>query len=111
MNTLSINILNIFDYSINKQIVENCLYIIGENNNGNSKTVLGIKDNQIILNSNEWLHLLNIMYYNPMPWPWIYQDILDKYNNIIHRNNTIMLNESVVSLITTFCIGTIHGYS
>jgi len=114
MNTLLINRFNIFDYSIDEQNVKDCLYIIGENNSGNSKTVLGIKDNKIIINSNEWLYLLNKMYYNTFPWVWIYekyQDIVDKYQDVIHRTNIVEINESVVSLITTFCIGTAHGYS
>ena len=114
MNTLSINISNIYDYSINKKVVEDCFYIIGENNSGNSKTILGIKDNKIIINSNEWLYLLNKMYYNTVPWLWVYekyQDIVNKYKDVIQRTHTVNINESVVSLITTFCIGTAHGYS
>jgi len=109
MNSVLINIFNIFDYSIDEQIVKDCLYIIGENNNINSKTVLGVKDNKIIVNSNEWLHLLHVMYYNTMSS--IYQDIVNKYNDIIHRKSTTEINESVVSFITSFCIGTAHGYS
>jgi len=108
MNSVLINRFNIFDYSIDEQIVKDCLYIIGENNNGNSKTVLGVKDNKIIVNSNEWLHLLHIMYYHITLE--IYQDIVNKYNDIINRTSTTDINESVVSFITSFSIGTAHGY-
>jgi len=103
-----INRFNLFNYSINNTNIVDGLYIIGENNILNSKTVLSVKDDRIVINSNEWLHLLDKFYFTTKGN--IYIDIVNKYNDIIHRTSTTKINESVVSLITSFCIGTAHGY-
>jgi hypothetical protein len=109
INMNIINRFNLFDFCVNSSITTDCYFIIGDNINGNSKTILGVKDNKIIIESNEWLHLLNKWYFNTNGD--IYTDIIQKYRIIIKQQNMVEINESIFSLITSFCIGTIHGYS
>lgn len=108
-NHMMIDRWNIFDYTINSPIVQNCYFTIGENINGNSRTILGVKDEKIIIESNEWLHLLNKWYFQSNND--IYYDIVEKYKFIMGKHNLTEIPDSVYSLVTSFCVGTVHGYA
>mgnify|MGYP000424242948 CR=1 FL=1 len=103
---------NLMSYCIdNKDACSNPLFYIGDII-GNSILVISINDEtkKIYKYSNEWLYLINTYYPNNPH----YNAIVDTYNNIINNIipiNINYINENVLSFVTSFSIGTVHGYS
>lgn len=104
-----ININNIFDYCNNSIDCNDVLFSTGENV-GNTILTIAIKNdnNHIYTYSNEWLYLIN-SYYPDNPY---YPNLINFYYNIINNKENIeIINEDVISFITCFSTGTVHGYS
>ena len=104
------NINNLFDFSskslkCNNQILyitEHAFYI----------SILSINDITHKYNyyADEWLYLINYNY----PNSGYYNFFVNNYNNIIAQindNDIIFYNKNVISMINTFCKGSVHGYS
>jgi hypothetical protein len=105
-NTLNINnLFNFVDHSIDGK---NVLYYIGEKC-GNSSLLLAINlnNNLIYKYSNEWLYLIDIYYHKSKDY---YIQLVNLYYNIINKKRIIIDND-VVSFITPFSLGTVHGYT
>jgi len=72
---------------------------------------INVNDYKINYYANEWLYLINFYY----PIYGEYSHIVNNYNNIINqvKNNDAIIyyNNNVISLITTFAKGSVHGYS
>lgn len=104
-----INIDNLFNYCDNSNECKDVIFSIGEQIE-NTMNHLAIKnsDKYIYANSNEWLYLINCYYPNHGYYP----SIINFYNTIKNNlNNVIVINENVISFITSFSLGTVHGYS
>ena len=103
-----VNINNIFEFCNNSIDCNDVLFSIGENI-GNTILTIAIKndDNHIYTYSNEWLYLIKLYY----PDNSYYQKLINFYHNIINNKKNIeIINEDVISFITCFCTGTVHGY-
>jgi hypothetical protein len=103
------NINNLFDYCNGIEKSNNVLLKFNSKLTGNSLLTLAVSENKILTYSNEWLYLIKNYY----PNNYIYHQIIDMYNNINtnNNNNIININEDVLSFITSFSTGTVHGYS
>ena len=104
------NINNMFDFS-NKSIRVNntvmCIYELAF-----YITIVAINGDNLTYNyySDEWLYLINYNY----PNAGFYNFFVEKYNHLIreiHSNDVVYYDKHVVSLLTTFCRGSVHGYS
>jgi len=104
-----ININNLFNFCIEKKEENNVFLQFNKKLYGNSMMLLMINnDNKILKYSNEWLYLIKSYY----PKNGIYHDIIITYNNILtNKNNASYIDESVISFLTSFSTGTVHGYS
>jgi hypothetical protein len=104
-----ININNLFNFCIEKKKEKNVFLQFNKKLHGNSMMLLMINnDNKILTYSNEWLYLIKSYY----PKNNIYHDIIKTYNNIlINKTNANYIDENVISFLTSFSTGTIHGYS
>lgn len=103
-----INVKNLFDYCDNSIECKDVLYLIGKSF-GNTVLQVAIKNsnNYIYKYSNEWLYLINVYYpHNPY-----YNEFINFYNTIINKKNVQVINQNVISFITSFSLGTVHGYS
>jgi len=103
-----ININNIFNYCDNSNECRDVLFLIGKSY-GNSMLNIAINNsnNYIYKYSNEWLYLINNYY----PESSYYNELISLYNFIINKKNILIINENVISFITSFSLGTVHGYS
>ena len=105
------NIDNLFNYCNTIENSNNVLLKFNSKLSGNSLLTLAVSENKILTYSNEWLYLIKNYY----PNNYIYHQIIDMYNNITTNNNTnnniINIDEDVLSFITSFSTGTVHGYS
>jgi len=107
------NINNLFDYCLEETVANNSIYFIGNQIN-NSLFTLCVNNNKIYSYSNEWLYLIKY-YYKEHYWHPMYNNILMHYQNIIETNtndiNDDYKNYNVIPFITSFSLGTTHGYS
>lgn len=104
-----VNINNLFDFCNDSIICNDVIFRIGDSI-GNTLLLLAIKnnDNHIYKYSNEWLYLINNYY----PVHNYYSSLINFYNIIINNKSDIqIINEDVLSFITCFSTGTVHGYS
>ena len=103
-----INLDNLFKYCDNANDCKDVLFSIGRPF-GNTMLHLAIKNNNkyIYKYSNEWLYLIN-NYYPNNPY---YPNIIQFYNTMKNNQNVKVINEHVISFITSFSLGTVHGYS
>lgn len=103
------NINNIYNNISNRLQDTNIYYSVMSNMINMSSILLAIKDNKILKYSNEWLYLLNHAYY-PNQGP--YREIVQFFNNMNNNiENATIINEKVLTFITSFSYGTVHGYS
>jgi len=105
------NIHNLFEYCDKNITTENnSIYYIGPKL-GNSLFVISIDiiTNKIHCYSNEWLSLIKCYY--PIQ-EGIYNNIVNISNTIISSKNVniTIIDEHVLPLITSFSLGTTHGY-
>lgn len=118
---MAITLTNLYNYCSNSVSSENSvLYRIGEPM-GNTLMMLGIdeKTKKIYKYSNEWLFLLKDYYDTGMKNPNaphlnVYLDIINFYLRLCNKNsnvNTIHSDKNVISLVTCFSRGTVHGYA
>lgn len=99
----------IFDYCVDDIICKNVFYYIEQEHYGNSCINIATTDKgKLLRNSNDWLHLLSNSYY---PNNNTYNLIKDTYNKITKKEEKIFINEDVIPFITSFSIGTAHGYA
>jgi len=106
-----INVNDMFDYVNTTNKANDVYYIINNIPYGNSILILAVSDNKILSLSNDWLYLIKYAYY---PNNGIYYGILNEYNKILllkDTNNITIIDEKVISFITAFSIGTVHGYA
>jgi hypothetical protein len=104
-----IHLNNLFDYCDNSTICEDVIFSIG-NDFGNTSHILAVKNsnNYIYTYANEWLYLIKSYY----PQQHYYNDFLNFYNHTINnKSNNQYIGEDVISFITSFSRGTVHGYS
>jgi hypothetical protein len=108
-----INIKNLFDYCSDDLITKNkTIFYIGDII-GNSIFIIAINnENKFIYSfSNEWLYLIKEFYYpnNTI----VYNGLISNYYEIIENKkiDSSFENFNVISFITSFSKGTIHGYS
>ena len=108
INNNSLNINNLFNFVDHSFEGKNVLYYIGEQY-GNSCLLLAINlnNNLIYKYSNEWLYLIDIYYHKSKDY---YTQLVNLYYNIINKKRLI-INNDVVSFITPFSLGTVHGYT
>ena len=103
------NINNIYNFTINNLVESNVYYFIQNKRTRLSSNLLAIKDDKILVNSNEWLYLLNKAYY-PNNGP--YYEIVNLYYYMnFNKNKSIKINEKVITFVTSFSYGTVHGYA
>lgn len=104
----NINMNNLFTYCINNTEENNVYYYIQKKNIGNALMTLAITNNNKILSySNEYLSLIKTYYPSD-----VYNKIVDMYKYIVNNlKNNVVMNENVLSFITTFSTGTAHGYA
>lgn len=103
------NVNNIYNFTSNKLLEENVYYYIQNKTIRLSANLLAIKDSKILTYSNEWLSLLKNAYY-PNNGP--YREIVRLYFLInMLKNKAININDSVITFITSFSHGTVHGYA
>ena len=107
------NFDNLFDFcNENTTSLNNSIYYVGDYM-GNTLLTLSIDNvtNQVYSYSNEWLYLIRCYYpdsHHPM-----YYSVPHVRNEIVNNKqlNTTFCNENVLSLITSFSTGTVHGYT
>jgi hypothetical protein len=105
-NDNDINMHNLFTYCSDDIEANDVYYYIDKNNIGNSLITLAIANYKILSYSNEYLSLIKKYYPTD-----IYNNIINTYKYIINNlNNNVIINENVISFITTFSLGTNHGY-
>lgn len=106
----NLNSNNLFEYLLDDKNVKNSYFYVNEKIH-NTLILLGITDDfKIIKYSNEWLYLISY-YYSANPKIPQYNSIVETYNKMIQSiNNSIIIDEQVVILITSFSTGTGHGY-
>ena len=102
-----VNVDNLFKFCNDSKECTNVLYIIGENFS-NTFIHLAINNNNkfIYKYSNEWLYLINNYY--PSEY---YVKLVELYSKTLLSKPYIIVNENVVSFITSFSLGTVHGYT
>ena len=104
-----VEVNNLFDFCDSNTTCYNSIFFVGEIY-GNSLLTLSfdINSNYIHKYSNEWLYLIDCYY----PTSCFYSKFVDCYRNVLNNKaNNIVVNDDVVSFITSFSTGTIHGYS
>jgi hypothetical protein len=104
-----IDINNLFQYCDESILCSNTLFSVGDNH-GNTVLTLSVNSDNNYINkySNEWLYLINSYY----PCNPLYNSLINFYNHIVHnRESAHHINEDVISFITSFSTGTVHGYS
>jgi hypothetical protein len=105
------NLNNLFDFSNKLLTVDNTFICIDEYDF--YICILSINFENFTYNyySDEWLYLINYNY----PYCGYYQFFVNKYNNIISNINNfediLYFDKDVISLITTFSRGSVHGFS
>ena len=104
---------DLFQNLDNSESVKGALFYIGDII-GNTNIILcyNFKTKKIYSSADEWLHLINI-YYKTIPNHPYYTHLVNTYN---HRMKVITTDyryskEEVISLITSFSRGTVHGYA
>ena len=99
---------NIFDYANKQLITKNAIIYIQETSWYLLILSINIEDNTYNYYSDEWISLINYNYPNCS----YYSIFVNSYNNIIQNLNDLVYHEcNVLSLITTFSTGCVHGYS
>jgi hypothetical protein len=103
------NISNLYNFCDNSLICYDTIIYISEYDFWIS--ILSINSNTYKCNlfADEWLYLINYNY----PYCGHYNYFVNKYNNIVNElnNDIIYYNTNVISLLTTFSRGSVHGYS
>ena len=104
---------NLFDYCVDETITNNSIYFIGPQIN-NSLFTLCVDNKKIYSYSNEWLYLIKHYYKEHYLHP-MYNNILIHYQSInetkINDINLEYKNYNVIPFITSFSLGTTHGYA
>jgi hypothetical protein len=107
VNKPNVHIDNLFKFCNDSKECTNVLYIIGENFSNTFIHLAINNDNKFIYKySNEWLYLINVYY--PSEY---YIKLLELYSKTLLSKPNIIVNENVVSFITSFSLGTVHGYT
>ena len=102
------DLYNIFDYANKQLITKNAIIYIQEISWYLLILSINIEDNTYNYYSDEWISLINYNY----PHCSYYSIFVNSYNNIIQNLNYLVYHEcNVLSLITTFSTGCVHGYS
>ena len=101
------NIGNIFDFTDKTLISRDCIMQIREFEWFLSIMSIDSNNSKCSYYSDEWLYLINANY----PNAGAYYSLVNQYNNILGKVADINYNNHVVSLITTFSRGSVHGYS
>ena len=103
--------INIFDICNYSKYCEDVIFSVGEDC-GNTNLILAINNNidaQVYAYSNEWLYLIHA--YREQNHPY-YDQLTHFFYNIYNNKHLIhVVNENVISFITCFSRGTVHGYS
>jgi hypothetical protein len=105
------NLNNLFDFSNKLLTIDNTFICIYEYDF--YICILSINSVNFTYNyySDEWLYLINYNY----PYGGYYQFFVNNYNNIVSNINNfadiLYLDKDVISLMTTFSRGAVHGYS
>ena len=107
VNKSIVNIDNLFKFCNDSKECKNVLYIIGEKFSNTFIHLAINNDNKFIYKySNEWLYLINYIY--PSEY---YIKLVELYSKTLLSKPNIIVNENVVSFITSFSLGTVHGYT
>lgn len=106
------NINNLYQFTDNSLKCNDCVINILDYNCWLSYLSINCNNKKMNLYSDEILYLIN---YNYPYWPYYYF-LINHYNNTINEinynnNNIIYYKKDVISLFTTFCRGSVHGYS
>jgi hypothetical protein len=103
---------NIFHYCDDSTHCSDVLYSI-KGAFGNTMQIVAIKEcnKHVLRYSNEWLYLINSDYYNEENPIAVYHHLADSLNSVIENKEINKINENVVSFITSFSLGTVHGYT
>jgi hypothetical protein len=110
LNNNLMNINNLYKFSDNSLKCNNCMIHILDFNFLISFLSINCENKNFYLYSNEALYLIH---YNYPKWPY-YHFFVNHYNSIIKQINnsdTVNYNKNVISFITTFARGSVHGYS
>ena len=106
------NLLESVDNSVTSYNTDNqkSIYYIG-NNIGNTKLIICYNyiTKKIYSSADEWLYLIKEYYPNNS----YYKILVNAYHDIVENKNIdkSYQNEHVLSFITSFSIGTVHGYA
>jgi hypothetical protein len=107
VNKLIVNVDNLFKFCDNSKECNNVMYVIGEPlGNTFIHLALNYVNKFIYKYSNEWLYLINVYY--PSEY---YIKLVEFYSNLLYKKPNIIVNKNVVSFITSFSLGTVHGYT
>ena len=105
------NIINLFDFSDKYLTVNNTFICIYEYNFWISIISINTDNYKYNYYSDEWLYLINYNYPNVD----YYYYFINQYNNIVSNidkyKDIIYFDKDVISLLTTFIKGSVHGYS
>jgi hypothetical protein len=105
------NIINLFDFSDKSLTVNNTFICIYEYNFWISIISINTDNYKYNYYSDEWLYLINYNYPNVE----YYYFFINQYNNIVSNidkyKDIIYFDKDVISLLTTFIKGSVHGYS
>lgn len=107
-NNLTVD--NLFNFMDNSIDCKNVLYYIGPQY-GNSLLLLAINpiNNLIYKYSNEWLYLIDVYYSKSRDQ---YNQLVQLYyHSINNKKKSLIIDSDVISFITPFSLGTIHGYT
>ncbi len=104
------NINNLYSFKDETLKCDNCLINIQEFDFYILYLCINCNNNKFVYYSDEWLYLINYNY----PHFTYYNFFVEHYSKIVNQINDIDIiyyNNNVLSLITTFSRGSVHGYS
>ena len=98
---------NLFNFCDDSKECKDVVYIIGEPfSNTFIHLAINAVNKLIYKYANEWLYLIN--YYYPSEY---YIKLVELYSKTLLNKPNIIVNENIVSFITSFSLGTVHGYT
>jgi hypothetical protein len=108
---------NIFDYCVDDLTCNDAFYFIDVEHYGNTCINMAFnREGKLLKYANDWLHLITGFYNELISghshiYNYTYHIIKDTYNKIMEISNEIFINEDIIPLISSFSVGTGHGYA
>lgn len=107
LETMALTLDNLFDRCITENNVQNVNYHIKAPLENSLLFIALDETKRIVKYADEWLYLINAYY----PRHRYYKELVKLYSTVVKSKEKQVINGNVVSFITSFSRGTVHGYT